>query len=135
MAEDYEYANAFLVHAFPALSSIFNVLFFKVVYLKRHAKIPFFVVLIYLPFNYYGRFFYGHAVYYQSPLTDWSDPYVTLAITLAVAAIGYLQCYFIAVFTQWWHGYHEPTTEEYLEYEKQFADKADLREIYEREAV
>jgi hypothetical protein len=64
MRENYEYANAFFVHAFPMVSSIFNVLFFKVVYLKRHAKIPFFVVLIYLPVNYYGRYLYGKAVYY-----------------------------------------------------------------------
>ena len=107
MAENYEYANALMVHAFPLLSSIFNLLFFKVVYLKRDAKAPFAMILIYIPVNYYGKYFYGHAVYWQSDLVDWSTPYVTNAVVTLMAFVSYFVVYSTACLTQYLHGYEE----------------------------
>ena len=99
-----------MVHAFPLLSSLFNLFFFKIVYLKRDAKLPYFLILFYIPFNYYGKYFYGGAVYYQSDLVDWSRPYITIAITSSMAFVAYLLVYFTACLTQYVHGYEEHTS-------------------------
>ena len=72
LKENYEYLNAGLVHSFPLISSVFNIMFFKVVLLKRDAKLPFLLILAYIPVNYYAKYFTGNAVYWQSDLVDWS---------------------------------------------------------------
>ena len=105
--ENYEYANAFVVHTFPFYSCFFELLFFKVVFLKKDAKIPALVLFGYLPFNYYGKYFTGQAVYWQSDLADWSHPYNNLGLTLALIFVAYLTCYICACITQFFHGYVE----------------------------
>ena len=82
LKENYEYANAFTIHTFPFISSALNIICCKVVFLKRDAKIPFIIELVYLVVCYYGKYFYGHSVYWNTEFTDWSYPPYVFGINL-----------------------------------------------------
>ena len=54
--ENFEYFNAAVVHTFPLFTSLFNIIFSKVVFLKQDAWIAFTINVCYIPMNILGSF-------------------------------------------------------------------------------
>lgn len=94
-----------MVHSFPLISSLFNIIFTKIVFLRKDAKFAFLINICYIPVNILGKFAFKREVYWQSDLSNWSNPIVTFSIIFASSVLVYLVVFFIAKLTQRIHNF------------------------------
>jgi hypothetical protein len=61
---NFEYFTAVSVHTAPIVCCLVELLFTKLVFLKKDSKWNFLVGVLYIPVNYFGADIFGHPVYY-----------------------------------------------------------------------
>lgn len=100
--------TALFVHSTPFVVTILNLLLSKTIFLKKDAKYGILIQFCYMPFNYFGGIYVFHRpIYYQSPISDWSTPWVTFALSCGSAMIQFVSIYVVALITQRAHGFVE----------------------------